>query len=322
MIVLWRLTTLCNLACGFCAYDRRVRQPRVHMPAAEVERVADLFVRYQQRSGQPVLLSWLGGEPLLWPGLLPLSQQLRRQGLRISMTTNGTRAWQPGAAQALAEAFDEITFSIDAPGPVHDALRGWPGGARRLEQAIRALAGLRAGDNQSRPRLRANVVLMHPTLEHFSDLCLQLADWGVDEITFNQLGGRDRPLFHRQHALTAADVAQLRHALPALAGQLAERGVQLHAQPTYLDRFHASAIGAVLPVLDCEARRPTLFIDEHGRIGACSFTVDTHAIDSRDLRQPDDLDTLRERLRQQRLQTPAAVCGDCPSTQVFAKFGT
>ena len=74
MIILWRLTTLCNLACGFCAYDRTVPQPRVHMPADEVERIAGLFADYHQRTGSPVLLSWLGGEPLLWPGLLPLSQ--------------------------------------------------------------------------------------------------------------------------------------------------------------------------------------------------------------------------------------------------------
>lgn len=320
MIILWRLTTLCNLACRFCAYDRTVPQPRVHMPAVEVQRVAGLFADYHQRTGYPVLLSWLGGEPLLWPGLLPLSQRLRQQGLRISMTSNGTRAWQDGAAPALAEAFDEITFSIDAPGALHDALRGWPGGARKLERAIRALARQRGA--RAAPRLRANVVLMHATVEHFPALCLQLAEWGVDEITFNQLGGRDRPLFHRQQALTVADVAQLRLQLPALVQRLAGRGVRLHAHDAYLDRFQASARGIALPMAECEARRPTLFIDEQGRIGACSFTVDTHAIASSDLRQVEDIGTLRERLRQQRRERPATVCNDCPSTQVFAKFGT
>ncbi|MEG0184688.1 MAG: radical SAM protein [Stenotrophomonas sp.] len=320
MIVLWRLTTLCNLACGFCAYDRHLPQPRVHTEAAEVERLALLLARWQQTSGRPVLLSWLGGEPMLWPGLLALSQRLRQQhGLRISMTSNGTRAWQPGATAALAAAFDEITFSIDALDDAHDALRGWPGGSARLQQAIRALAALQDGH---RPHLRANVVLMHHTLATFEALCLRLADWGVDEITVNQLGGRDRPAFHRLHALTAGDVRALRLLLPSLVARLARRGVRLHADDAYLARFQASALGQPLPVSDCEARRPTLFIDEHARISACSFTSDAHSVATREVRTLADVDALRGRLAAARRSAPPAVCGDCPSTQVFAKFGT
>lgn len=321
MIVLWRLTTLCNLACGFCAYDRQLRQSRVHADAAEVERLAVLFAGFQQATAQPVLLSWLGGEPMLWPGLLALSQRLRQQhGLRISMTSNGTRAWQPGAAAALAAAFDEITFSIDALDGAHDALRGWPGGAARLQQAIRTLAAQR---NEVRsPLLRANIVLMHDTLPSFEALCLQLADWGVDEITVNQLGGRDRPQFHRLHALTAVDVLALRTLLPPLVTRLAARDVRLHAEQDYLARFQASALGQPLPVTDCEARRPTLFIDEHARISACSFTSEDHCVPTREVRTIADVQALRGRLAAARKALRPQACADCPSTQVFAKFGT
>lgn len=321
MIVLWRLTTLCNLSCGFCAYDRRVRQPRLHADPAEVERLALLFAGFQQAIGQPVLFSWLGGEPMLWPGLLELSQRLRHEhGLRISVTTNGTRAWQQGAASALAAAFDEITFSIDALDDAHDALRGWDGGAARVQQAIRALVAQR--DEERRPLLRANIVLMHDTLPMFESLCLRLADWGVDEITVNQLGGRDRPEFHRLHALTAADVLALRTRLPSLLTRLAERDVRLHAGDAYLARFQASALGHLLPVTDCEARRPTLFIDEHARISACSFTNDDHFIPTRDVQTIAHVQALRGQLAAARRGAPPQACLDCPSTQVFAKFGT
>ena len=73
MILLWRITTRCNFACGFCAYDKRVGSARYAVDPGEVERIARLAVQMTQANGQPLLLSWLGGEPLLWPPLLDLS---------------------------------------------------------------------------------------------------------------------------------------------------------------------------------------------------------------------------------------------------------
>ena len=67
MIVLWRVTERCNLACGFCAYDRRVRRGRESAAAETVLRFARVLGDWQRSSGERVLLSWLGGEPLHWP---------------------------------------------------------------------------------------------------------------------------------------------------------------------------------------------------------------------------------------------------------------
>jgi radical SAM protein with 4Fe4S-binding SPASM domain len=318
MIILWRVSTTCNLACGFCAYDRRLRLPRRETEAAEVERFAGLLAEHRAASGEDVLLSWLGGEPLLWPGVLALSRRLReRHGLRVSVTTNGSTLHRPGAIEAVAAAFDEVTFSIDAPGELHERLRGWSGGWKRLEHGIAGLVAL--GD---RPRLRVNTVLMRDTLEPFPALCERLADWGVDEITFNQLGGRDRPEFHAAQALRPADVAWLRATLPALVVHMAARGVRLCASEAYLERFEASAAGRTIAVDDCAPRRPTLFIDEHGRIAPCSFTVDHRPLSVGEIRTAHDVAMLRERLAERHRAAPAAACRDCPSTQVFAKFGT
>jgi len=318
MIVLWRVTTLCNLACGFCAYDRRVSVPRIHVDAAEVERLASLLGQWGAISGEDVLLSWLGGEPLLWPGVLDLSRRLREaHGIRVSVTTNGTTLGREDAARALAAAFDEITVSVDALEGDHERLRGWPGGWLKLADGIRRLR-----DANGSPRLRANVVLMRDNLASFPTLCERLADWGIDEITFNQLGGRDRPDFFPQHSLGVDDVTTLRHRLPEQVQRMSERGVRLCASDAYLDRFAATASGRAVPVTDCESLRPTLFIDEHGRIAPCSFTLDTYGIPTRDVLTVDDVSHLRERLAAGRRARAASVCADCPSTQVFAKFGT
>lgn len=318
MIVLWRVTTLCNLGCGFCAYDRRVPMPRVHVDPAEVERFATLLGTWRAATGEEVLLSWLGGEPLLWPGVLDLSRRLREaQGVRVSVTTNGTTLSRPGNAAAVVAAFDEVTVSVDALRDDYERLRGWPGGWLKLADGIRRLR--EEGDSL---RLRANVVMMRNTLDVFPELCDQLADWGVNEITFNQLGGRDRPEFFPGHSLGPAHVSTLRSQLPSLVERMALRGVRLCANDAYLDRFEATASGRAMPVEDCESLRPTVFIDEYGRIAPCSFTLDTHGIPTHEFRTVGDIAGLRQRQAAQRRARPAAICGDCPSTQVFAKFGT
>ena len=318
MIVLWRITTFCNLACGFCAYDRRLPVERMHVDYAEVERFSTLLGAYRRASGTDVLLSWLGGEPMLWPGVLDLSQGLReRHGMRVSITTNGTTLWRKGAAKAMAAAFDEVTVSVDALAGAHEQLRGWPRGWARLADGVRRLR--EEGDEL---RLRANVVLMRDTLSSFAALCELLADWGMDEITFNQLGGRDRPEFHPSHALRLSDVEELRSLIPSLVARMAARGVRLCANDTYLERFAATASGRAVAVHDCELYRPTIFIDEQGRIAPCSFTLDSHGIPTHELRTVHDVALLRARLAARRRVRPAAACGDCPSTQVFAKFGT
>src|SRR5437870_5487444 len=91
MVVVWRITERCNLSCQFCAYDRQLDRPRRAADPDQIARFGSVLSEYQRMSGDRVLVSWLGGEPLLWPPLERLSAQFHREfQLRISATTNGT----------------------------------------------------------------------------------------------------------------------------------------------------------------------------------------------------------------------------------------
>src|SRR5438045_2705827 len=87
----------------------------------------------------------------------------------------------------------------------------------RVRQAPgdRAMAG-EARAMRSPLKLRVNVVLMRQNVAGFAKLCSELAAWGIAEITFNQLGGRDRPGFHPAHRLRLADVDVLEAQLPQI----------------------------------------------------------------------------------------------------------
>lgn len=320
MILLWRITTQCNFACSFCAYDRRLDLPRGAADATEVERVAGLFAGYAAQQNERLLVSWLGGEPLLWPPLLPLSQKLAANGAAsISMTTNGSRLLRPEVRARILADFAEITLSVDGPADDHDHLRGAPGSFARMEKSVRALTAERTA--MAAPlKIRVNTVMMRQTVAHFASLCAQLADWGVDEITFNQLGGRDRPEYFPAHRLRPEDVTQLRAILPELRLKMQRRGIMLCANAAYLDRIAATSSGEPLPVADCKPGEAFYFVDEYGTIAPCSFTVDSYGIAVSQLQTIDDIAALQDQFSQRRKANRSKECDDCPSTQIFGKF--
>lgn len=322
-MVLWRVTERCNLACSFCAFDRRLGRPRRVAGRPEVLALGRVLGDYQRRTGERVMVSWIGGEPLLWPAVFEVSRQLQQEhGLSISATTNGTTLHRASVQRQILETFSELTISVDGPADFHDSVRGAPGNWAQLQRATRALADARdERDAQSRPlRLRANTVLMQGNLPMFAALCHTLADWGVEEITFNQLGGRDRPEFFPANRLRAEDAAQLAALVTPLRDSLAQRGVRLCGSAAYLKRIEASAHHQSLAVADCAPGERFLFIDEGGRLAPCSFSLEEWSVPIAHFTTADDLMALPQRFAELRQRQSAPACKDCPSTQVFPKF--
>ena len=320
MIVVWRVTERCNLACVFCAYDRRVIRARGEADPGAVRAFGTALAEYQRMSGDPVLVSWLGGEPLLWRPLPSLTSYLVRDlGLRVSGTTNGTALAAPAVRAHVVDHYAELTVSVDGFAPLHDALRGRAGGFDALCRDVRALAAekRRAGHG---PLLRANVVLMRDNVADFERLCIELSGWGIEEVTFNQLGGNDRPEFFPAHRLRPADVDRFGERVDALRRRLADDGVRLAGGERYVERIRSSAAGRRLAVADCGPGEAFLFVSEAGLVAPCSFTGDAYAVPIAELSSADDVTALPARFAALRANRPVAVCGDCPSTRVFAKF--
>lgn len=321
MIVVWRVTERCNLSCPFCAYDRTLVRPRAEAERAEVLRFGAVLGDYARERGERVLVCWLGGEPLLWEPVMDVSRTFRATfGLEVGVTTNGTTLHAPGVLDAVLACVSELTVSVDGPAAVHERLRGAPGNWERLRAAVNTLSARRRVENAPL-RLRANVVLMRDTLPGFAGLCRALAEWGLDEITFNQLGGRDRPAFFPAHRLTPEDARALAALVPGLRAELAARGVRLCGDERYVARIEASAAAVPLPVVDCAPGERFLFVDEGGRVAPCSFTGAELGRPLARVRTLDDLLALPAAFAGTRRVRPAAACGDCPSTQVFGKFG-
>ena len=198
-------------------------------------------------------------------------------------------------------------------------MRGWSGGFEKLRRRVPALAA-EAKATGSPLKLRANIVLMHQTVAAFPALCEELASWGITELTFNQLGGRDRPEFYPAHRLTLADVRTLEAQLPLLRIRLAANSTTLIGGDKYLDRIRASAMDEPNPVEDCSPGESFLFIDGRGRIAPCSFTNEDYAVSIDEITSALDIATLPFRFQQLRQTRRSNQCNDCLSTQVCDKF--
>lgn len=322
LVVLWRVTERCDLACGFCAYDRRLRRSRREAAPERVLRFAEVLARYQRAARSSVLVSWIGGEPLLWAPLARVSASLRSEhGLALGITTNGTLLHRPQVRALLLEHFAEVTVSVDGMAAFHAATRGRAG---LFESLASSIAFLAADKRTARggPLLRANVVLMRTNFDRFLPLCLTLARWGIEEVTFNQLGGRDRPEYFPANRLLPWQADHLAQALPRWRERLADEGLRLLGDARYVARIAAAARDERIAPADCEPGRAFLFIDEDGNVAPCSFTTREYAACIDELDSPQSISALPARYFQARLRSRAAACSDCPSTQVFGKWSS
>lgn len=317
MIVVWRVNTHCNLACGFCAYARDLEFRRAGIDAARVRAFGQTLAAWRREHGERVLVSWLGGEPMQWRAWRAMSAEFAAAGLDVSATTNGLALANAETRAAIALNLRELTISVDARGERHDSLRARPGLFARLGEGVRALAALPASRGL---RLRVNAVLMRDTIAEFGALAREVAAWGIHEITFNQLGGNDRPEFFARQRLLPAQFDTFCAQLPALRAELAERGVRLAGSAGYLARLAASAGDQTLPVKDCAPGERFLFVDEHGVVAPCSFTGTEYGVPVDSIASVAALDALPAQFRAARLARESRWCGNCPSTQVFGKF--
>jgi MoaA/NifB/PqqE/SkfB family radical SAM enzyme len=318
LVVVWRVTTRCNLSCGFCAYDRALPFARRDTDEASARRLGRSLVHTRDGLGQPVHVSFLGGEPFAWEPLPRVARHFAELGLSLGITTNGVALGSAASRELLLDCFDEVTLSIDGLGAIHDGLRGWFGGFERLAAVLTELARATARRGRG-PLLRVNTVLMRDNIREFPELCRALADLGVQELTFNRLGGRDRPEFFAAHRLRPAELEQFATELPALRRELGARGLSILGAHGYVERLLSLERGDAVAVRDCEPGRRFLFVDERGLLAPCSFTLDSYGEPVAEMTNGDVAELPRRFLARQRSQR-AGACDDCSSTQVFEKF--
>ncbi|MFO1033639.1 MAG: hypothetical protein U1E15_06040 [Hyphomicrobiales bacterium] len=125
MIVVWRITTNCNLHCPFCAYDSSLAMARKTVSEAEMAGFVRILADYQQSTRDKVLVSWLGGEPLATRRLHGINCLASSLGLGVRRHDKWLHAGQRHLRSHLVSEYAELTISIDGAASFHDGMRGW-----------------------------------------------------------------------------------------------------------------------------------------------------------------------------------------------------
>ncbi|MFH0809432.1 MAG: radical SAM protein [Pseudomonadota bacterium] len=132
------VTNACNAACGFCSFAGLPRSQWVVPETAEVARAIDAL------GGRGVgYVVFVGGEPLMHPGIFDLIAHTRSRGMAALICTNGSLLKEETIKRLHRAGLNGVIISIDAPSEeAHEANRGFSGLCGRIREANRLLRHL------------------------------------------------------------------------------------------------------------------------------------------------------------------------------------
>lgn len=126
--VLISVTEKCNYNCKHC----RVVKYRSEIDFKNALKIIDKV------KDQTQVVNITGGEPLLYPKIIPLIDYIKRKtNLKVSMSTNGHFLTPKTAQQLKEKGLDGINISLDSTDPKkHDSFRGKKGAYEAAERGI------------------------------------------------------------------------------------------------------------------------------------------------------------------------------------------
>jgi MoaA/NifB/PqqE/SkfB family radical SAM enzyme len=307
------------MRCKFCSYSNDVERKRDNADEIEVKRLMSILSEYKKSNGREMLISWIGGEPFLWKNIISFSKILFDNGIEVSTTTNGMILNDRDTLTSISKYFSEIVFSIDSFKECNDDVRCCKGHFDTVVRNIRMLNATRKEMN-SKLKIKVNTILMRRNANWFEEFCSFLAELGVDEVTFNQLGGYDRPEFYDDNRLLTSQVEELVAKLPQMKKTFAEKGLLIHGSDKYNERILMTTRNEKNPISECNPGSWFWFINENGFISPCSYTSYEYMYNTKNVLCIEDVNKVEEYLREQRNNSRSHWCDDCYCTQVYDKF--
>ena len=126
------LTYRCNLRCRHCFVGDRLKSGR-NFDSELLHRLIDSCVTWQTQE-----VTFLGGEPTLYPGILAAIESVHERGMRARVVTNGLAGLRRLIYQLQGPIKPTVGFSIDGSrAEIHDAVRGRHAFARMMANIAR-----------------------------------------------------------------------------------------------------------------------------------------------------------------------------------------
>ncbi|HOZ46369.1 MAG TPA: radical SAM protein [Candidatus Hydrogenedentes bacterium] len=280
------VTRRCNLRCRMCQYIEWLKealpeeQKRGELSTEEWKRVID-------QTGRFSLVTFTGGEPWVRSDFLDLLEYAcaRRMTHCISNCTLLNAARARRCVELAAKRFGgrglmSLGVSLDAPGAVHDTIRGLDGAFDRVTETISNLTHYRTERGQRWPMVHVTTVIQEANVDVLHEMPRVARDIGADVLNltleirfhdFRRLGDVD------PSAIRASDIrlprierARLEGALHKTLDAAQSAGIEVRLPRMPLDQVVEYYAGDQdLGQFECRTPWTTLFIGCKGDVFPC-----------------------------------------------------
>ena len=172
-----KLVNACNLRCKMCPQWGETGY-NLSRPSAELKNLISLDVYKRLVDDVAAIKPWVyiwGGEPFLYPDLLPLTRYIKAHGFTTSIVTNGTKLAKH-AAELVETGLDVLLISVDGPRDTHDNVRGYKGAFDLTAAGIEAVQA----EKKRRGKVKPYITLMSVVTEDNQDNLDQVFEIGDD----------------------------------------------------------------------------------------------------------------------------------------------
>jgi radical SAM protein with 4Fe4S-binding SPASM domain len=198
-----QLTNACNLACSYCCTNSGDARPS----EVSYERLCAVVDQIPEAIGTHARVALLGGEPLLVPFALDLSERILGLDLHLTIFTNGVPlGTDPALAKRVAELNErgaELRLSLAGP---NRELCDEASGAPRFDATIRGCNALAEAGGEAIIDLMLLPQHVDAAVEHFPALRKRLPPGTKISLGLIFIGGRERGdhVFESPAAMEAA----------------------------------------------------------------------------------------------------------------------
>ncbi|EAY30872.1 radical SAM protein [Microscilla marina] len=211
----------CNLRCKMCNHWR--------WRGAMLDRkiLKKLIPDLAKLGCQRIHLS--GGEPMMYPNLPQAVKWMRKQGIKVTLTTNATLFTEQKAVDMVNAGLKKVNISIDSPNPaIHDNIRGMQGA---FERSVRGAEFLRqAFINKSGSGIPSGKIFLNMVINQANYRQVNQLPQLVDKI--GARGFHLIPIYARNDELQSLNAEQIKEFNREVAPRTFEQAQQLGLEVT------------------------------------------------------------------------------------------
>lgn len=253
-VILWTLSTACNLDCKYCYYKQEERGGIYSFCMFDdgIDKIMDI---------SPDIV-YLSGEPTIIKETLYIIRKLKKK-LKVVLTSNGVLIGQDYAESLLKASVDGILISLDGPDETtHNLLRS------HFDFVIKGIAALEnARKDNSYPKLGIVTVVHGANIDKIEEMVLLCQAFRFDYIHFQPIYLSPTDKFHNL-SLSKQELFQLSKTLNTLNQKYENQGITLSSKE-YINALQNFSLTGTFGEITCSGGNFFKFIDERCQEKKC-----------------------------------------------------